>query len=257
MRPSEGDDNRARLVARMVEHGATRVEMAKLMKEAQIVWRIGAYEDVSETCIHSEELMASGARSCRLALDVMTRMDRTDGVRDTDLLTALKKYVQDTCEAIKQVDNVLKANGSGLADLFFEIPDRSQDEMSWRDLIGRRDVIAHRLLTVDDERVHREAERDFGSLHKLLSRVYFAPVKTDFEADKGFMPMLKADAWRRLAPSVEGLKPEIGGSLIFVCEDKKEGFVPFRLGRSASNTVLLAAPPGIRRISIGYTTGST
>ena len=62
MKTSDGDDNRARLVARMVEHGATQVEMAELMEKAQIVWRIGANEDVSETCIHSEELMASGAR---------------------------------------------------------------------------------------------------------------------------------------------------------------------------------------------------
>ena len=75
--------------------------------------------------------MASAARSCRSALDVMTRMDRMDGPKDPDLLTALKKYVEDACEAIKQVDTRLEHEESGLAQLLFEIPEASQGEVSW------------------------------------------------------------------------------------------------------------------------------
>ncbi len=178
-----------RLLARMVKHGAKQVEMADLIDQAQVLWFIEENDIVSETCIHAEELMASGARSCRGALDVIARMDRTEGARDPDLATALRKYVQDTCEAIKQVDNALNKKGSGLAPLLFEIPDRSHGEMSWRDLIGRRDVIAHQLLTVDDQRVWDEARRDFGSLYEMLSRVHFAPVKSDLDAGRGISPM--------------------------------------------------------------------
>ena len=241
---NEGGDKRKRLLARMVKHGATQVEMASLLEQSEIVWRIGAEDEVSETCVHLEELMASAARSCRSALNVMARMDRTDGSKDPDLLTALKKYVQDTCEAIKQADNCLKRKGSGLAQVFFEVPEASQGEVSWRELVGRREVLAHRLLTVDDERVYREAERDFGALYELLSRVYFAPIKTNLIAGEGVCPLLRADALRRLAPSADGRTPEIGSSLVFVCEDSKKGFLAFRVGRSESNTILLAGPPG-------------
>ena len=247
-------DNRKRLVARMVEHGATQVGMADLMDQAQVVWRIGVDDCVSETCIHAEELMASAARSCRNALDVMARME---GTRDPDLSAALKKYVEDTCEAIKQVDNALKENGTDLAALLFEVPDRSQGEISWRDLVGRRDVIAHQLLTVDDQRIHREAARDFGSLHELLSRVYFVPVKTDFRVGRAFNLMLKADALRRLSPAEEGRKPTIGESLIFVCEDEKRGFVALRAGRSTGNRILFAGPRGVYPISIAAFTPSS
>ena len=112
----------------------------------------------------------------------MARMDGTEGARDPDLAIALRKYVEDTCEAVKQVDNALRKRGSSLGTLLFEVPDRAQGEMSWRDLVARRDVMAHRLLTVDDKRVRREAHRDFGRLHEMLSRVYFVPVKSDFDA---------------------------------------------------------------------------
>ena len=82
MTATAGGNGRARLMTRMVEHGATQVAMADLMDQAQIVWRIGANDSVSETCIHAEEIMASGARSCRSALDVMARMQRTEGAQD-------------------------------------------------------------------------------------------------------------------------------------------------------------------------------
>ena len=110
----------------MVKHGATKVTMRELAEKAQLVWRIGAGEEVSTTCVHLEEWMASAARSCRSALDVMKRMDSADGPKDPHLLTALKKYVEDTCEAISQIDNRLKQEESSLAQVLFEIPEASQ-----------------------------------------------------------------------------------------------------------------------------------
>ena len=234
-----------RLLARMVKHGTPEVEMADLPEQCQIIWQIGAKEEVSETCIGLEEWMASAGRSCRSALDVMIRMDHTDGPKDPDLLTALKKYVQDACEAIKQVDNCLKGKKSGLAQVLFEIPEASQEgKVSWRELVGRQDVLAHGLLTIDDERVYRDAERDFGDLFELLSRVYFVPIKMDLDAGKWFGPLLKVEAMHRLAPSMDGCTPEIGSSLVFFFEDSKKGFLTFRMGRSENNTLLLAGPPG-------------
>ena len=137
-----------------------------------------------------------------------------------------------------------------MATLLFEVPERSQGEMSWRNLIGRRDVIAHRLLTVDDQRIRREAQRDFDSLHELLSRVHFVPVKTNFEAGRGPCPMLKMGVVRQFSPAEPGRKPTIGQSLIFVCEDEQRGFMAVRMGRSANNRVLFAAPRGTYRIGV-------
>ena len=245
-----GRANLERLVARKIRHGAKQVETADLMDQAQIVWSITDEDVVSEICIHADELMASGARSCRGALDVMARMDGTEGRKDPDLAIALRKYVEDTCEAVKQIDNALKKRGSSLGTLLFEVPDRAQGEMSWRDLVGRRDIIAHQLLTVDDKRVRREAHRDFGRLHEMLSRVYFVPVKSDLDAGKGIAPMLKTEAVRRLSPTEPGRQPTIGQSLVFVCEDERQGFIALRIGRTAKNRALIAGPAGDYRITV-------
>ena len=83
------------------------------------------------------------------------------------------------------IDNTLKDNGSSLESLLFEIPDEgSEDEVTWRSLVARRDVIAHRSLTVDNKRVHQEAQRDFDCLHQLPSKINFVPTKTDLKRRK-------------------------------------------------------------------------
>ena len=247
--------NRTRLLASMINHGATQVEISELFRESQVIWQIRPDNEISETCIKLEEFMASAARKSRSALRVIDRMHGSDDLQDRDLLTALKKYVEDTCEAIKVVDNELKRNKSSLQSLIFEIPNETLDsKVSWRNLIGRRDVIAHKLLTVDDNKVYREAVRDFGSLNQLLSKVYFVPVKTDFASGAGFFPLLRRDAVTNLAPSGHGQTPQIGESLIFICEDKVEKFMSFRLGRTEDNKFVVAssgAPHSIH-ISVRY-----
>ena len=235
-------DSRARLLANMVRHGATQVELRELYKESEIIWQIRPDHEISDVCIQLEEFMSSAARNSQSALQVIDRMSCSGNPQDRDLLTALKKYVEDACEAIKVVDNTLKENGATLEALLFEIPNEaSSDEVSWRNLIGRRDVIAHRLLSVDDGRVYDEAKRDFGLLHRLLSKIWFVPVKTDLASGKGFGAPLRMDALRKLAPSDYGQSPRIGESLIFICEDKVKGFVAVRLGRTENNKLLIGA----------------
>ena len=234
--------DRGRLISRLVDHGATQVEIRELFKESQVIWQIRPDQQTSDTCIQLEEFMASAARNTQSALNVIERMGGSTSLQDRDLITALKKYVEDSCEAIKVADNKLKDSGSSLESLLFEIPDDTLDEkVSWRSLIGRRDVIAHGLLTVDDNRVHSEAVRDFGLLGQLLSKVYFAPVKTSFASGQGFMPLFKPRILTRLSPSRAGETPSIGQTLIFVCEDVDEGIVSFRMGRSVGNKLLLAS----------------
>ena len=246
----EESQKRARVITKMLKHGARQVEVSELYRESQVAWRIGPEEELSETCIHLEEFLSSAARNSRSALRLMDRMNGK-GKPHNDHRTALKKYVEDTCEAIKVVDKSLRNHGSRLESLLFEIPrEASEDELSWRSLIGRRDVIAHDLLTVDDNRVYREARRDFDSLHQLLSRVYFVPAKTDLGSDQGLSPFIKADAWKGLKPSEHGRTPSIGECLIFVCEDKIEGFLSFRFGRTEGNSVLISASLGPRRLPI-------
>ena len=187
-------------------------------------------------------------------------MRADDGEKDPDLLTALKKYVEDACGGIKEVDNVLKRNGSSLEALLYEIPGTSDGNVSWRDLIGRRDVIAHQLLTVDDDRVYHEAERerDFGfpvavhALQELLSRVHFAPIRTDFGSGRGACPLLRTEALNKLSPSAHGERPQIGTSIVFVFEDvpQIDGFLCLRMGRTEKNKLTLATP---RRIYFSLT----
>ncbi|MYN68061.1 MAG: hypothetical protein F4X11_24090 [Acidobacteria bacterium] len=217
----------------------------ELMARSNIVWQIRADQEISDVCTRAEEFMMYAARTCSQAVDVMKRM-RDEESRQIDLSTALKKYVEDTCEAIKQVDNLLKSRGSDLGALLFEIPERARDQVSWRNLIGRRDVIAHNLLTVDDERVHREAERDFGLLKKLVSRVFFVPIKTNCRNGHLNVPLppLRTELLHDLDPAEPGTLPGIGASLVFIAEDTTIGFSYLRMGRTKENQLLLAGPPG-------------
>ena len=222
-----------------------------MVRESVIIWQIRPDQEMSETCIHLNEFMSSAARDCKSALRVIDRIDSAGDPRDPDLLTALKKYVEDVGEAIKEVDNTLRSNKADLAALFFEIPNKTgEDEASWRDLIGRRVVIAHRLLTVDDEQVYREAVRDFGSLHQLLSRIYFAPIKSDLASNEIPSPALKTEVMNSLIPATHGQTPRIGETVVFIFEDKREGFWPFRLGRTEGDKMLIASPRSMPSFSL-------
>ena len=246
-------DSREHVMRKVVQHGAEEVTVGELIERSLVSWRLGPDEEISRTCIGLEEFNASAARNAEKALRVIKRATVNGGLRDRDLLTALKKYVEDTCEALRVVDNRLKKKVSDLDTLFAEVPNEStNDDMSWRNLIGRRNVIAHNLLTVDDERVYCEAVRDFGNLHQLLSRTYFVPKYTDLAAGRGFDPLIRADAIRMLLPASVGKTPGIGESLIFVCEDRQYGFVSIRLGRTKENRALFSISHAPSRIRLEF-----
>ena len=232
--------NVERLVSRLARHGALRVSMSELLAEGQIIWTIGRDQEVSKACVHAEEFMSSAARNCRQANALIARMSDGEARKDPVLMTALKKYVEDSCSAIKEVDDELKRNGSSLETLLFEIPGESDGQISWRGLIGRRDVIAHQLLTVDDNRVYREAERDFGLLHQLISRVYFAPIKTDLHSGPSPQPLIQTKVLKNLTAVKRGEPPRIGNSIVLIFEDAADGFVWVRMGRTEKNKVALA-----------------
>ena len=136
---------RGRLISRLVDHGATEVEIPELFEQSQVIWRLAEEVEVSETCVSLEEFMSNASRNAQSAINVIARMEGND---DHDLVAAMKKYVEDTGQSIKEVDDRLKKHESSLSALFSEIPDQSEDEVSWRNLIGRRNVIAHNLVTV-------------------------------------------------------------------------------------------------------------
>ena len=232
---SGAQERNARLISRLLKHGASHVSMAELVSEGQIIWSIGADQEVSKPCLHAEEFMSSAARNCRRANSVIARMRQGKAREDLDLMTALKKYVEDACAAIKEVDDELKRNGSSLDKLLFEIPgEATDDQMSWRNLIGRRDVIAHQLLTIDDDRVYREAERDFGLLEQFISRVYFG-------SGRGTQPLFRTEILDNLARIRRGDRPRIGNSIVFVFDDVVDGLVWVRMGVSETNKMVLGA----------------
>ena len=235
--------DRSEIFDSMERHGAERVPIQELVERSVVIWRVRPHEEISETCVRLEEFTASAARDARSALRVIDRIWNLGNGDDQDLFAALKKYVEDACQAIKEVDNTLKVHGSSLGVLLHEIPYETKGDVgSWRNLIGRRDIIAHQLLTVDSGRVYREAVRDFGSLHKLLAKICFVPVKTNWASNKGFPELaIRADAFRGLTLSQAGDRPSLGASFIFVCLDEQEGFMAMRLGRTPDNKMLWAS----------------
>ena len=142
------------------------------------------------------------------------------------------------------MDNRLKKLHSGLNELFPEIS-------SWKSLIGRRDVIAHQILTLDDGRLREEAERDFRGLCQLLSNIHFALAIIDLEQDIGPEVVVQSNLLGKLAPSEAGQTFELGGALVIVCLDVRKGIVAFRFGRGPDNQALLAVShPGEYRFSV-------
>ena len=203
-----------------------------MFDDAVVVFPVSASRPIAEPCVEMYEFISAASRSAVAGVEVLDRLNTED---DPHLVAALKKYVEDTGQALKEVDNRLKKLHSGLNDLFREIS-------SWRELISRRDVIAHKILTLDDDKVRKEADRDFRALCQLLPNINFAPTVIDLEQGIGPEVAIRAGLHRELAPSEAGQEAFVlGGALVVVCLDARKGIVTFRLGRSPDNKVLLAA----------------
>ena len=220
-----------------VEYRVTLVETTDLSERAQIVWRIGEEEEVSEACLRLQGLMASAVINGRNALSVMAEVGSASTPIHPFLMTALKRNSLDICEIIKQIDNLLRDNGSGLTQLL-EVVETDHSELRWRDLIALRNVLTFRLLTAEGEgTIQSEAKRDFAMLCELLGRLFFVPVRTDFVRSKCSRPLLEArstDSDRAIQKWFHNLDP-----LVFICEDAKLGFLSCRVERSESDDIVL------------------
>ena len=218
-------------LAERERRGATRVEMDAMFDDAVVVFPASAGRPIAEQCVEMYEFISAASRSAVAAVEVLDRLNTED---DPHLVAALKRYVEDTGQALKEVDNRLKKLHSGLNELFSEIS-------SWKDLISRRDVIAHKILTIDDNKVRKETDRDFRALCQLLSNIHFAPTVIDLEQGIGPEVVIHSSQLRELVPSEAGQEAFVlGGTMVVVCLDARKGIVTFRLGRSPDNEVLLA-----------------
>ncbi len=229
-------------LAERERRGATRVAVDKVLDDAVVVFPASTSSPIAEPCVEMYEFMSAAARSAVAAVEVLDRLKAED---DPHLLAALKRYVEETGQALKEVDNRLEKLQSGLNQLFPEIS-------KWKELIGRRDVIAHELLTLDDNRVREEAEWDFRTLCQLLSNIHFAPAVIDLEQGFGPTVVFCFDQLHQLASSGPGTEASVPGSaLVVVCLDARKGIVAFRLGRSPDNKALLAVShPGEYKFTV-------
>lgn len=242
------------LATRLLKHGASQRTFGEMIEEAVVMWRISDGNSVSELCSEIEEFIANAARNAAAAMELVQEMSGPD---ERHLYTALKKYVEDTGQALKEVDKRLKSVGSSLGKLFPELPEDAEDGMSWRSLIGRRDVIAHRLLSMDDNRVFEEARRDFALLHLLLSSIYFSPSITDIRGGRNLSFVSKAELLRQLEPSNLGDSPfNIGSSIVVVFEDVRLGLQWLRIARTQNDRMLIASSmEGAGRLAVHAANG--
>ena len=218
-------------IAERERRSAARAEMEGMFDDAVVVLPVSTSRPIAEPCVEMYEFMSAAARSAVAGGEVLDRLKTED---DPHLVAALKRYVEDTGQALKEVDNRLKQLHSGLNQLFPEIS-------SWKELIGRRDVIAHQILTLDDDKIRKEADRDFRALCRLLGNIHFAPTIIDLERGIGPQVIVRADYLRGLTTSESGQDAFVlGGSMVVVCLDTSKGIIVFRLGRSSNNRALMA-----------------
>ena len=206
--------------------------MDAMFDDSVVAFPVSTSRPIAEPCVEMYEFISAASRSAVAAVKVLDRLNTED---DPHLVAALQRYVEVTGQALKEVDNRLKKLHSGLNELFLEIS-------SWTDLIRRRDVIAHKILTLDDDKVRKEADRDFRALCQLLSNIHFAPTVTDLEQGIGPEVAFRSDQIRELVPSEAGQEAFVlGGAMVVVCLDARKGIVTFRLGRSPDNELLLTS----------------
>lgn len=226
-------------LAERERRGARIADIESFYEESLVIFGVSEGDPISGTCIDCMELVSSAARNAASAIAVL---DRSDYVHDAHLRAALKKYVEDTGEALKQLDKLLKDRCSSLVELLPDLSDGAEDTTTWKELIGRRDVIAHKILTIDDNRVRDEADQDFRTLYSLLRNISFVPNMTDVTNGLGIEVSVRVDELHRLPPiTPESNVTAIGASLILVHDDFQLGLQTLRLARSPDNELLIAA----------------
>ena len=107
---------------------------------------------------------------------LLCRSRMVDGgapLSDPDLCWALAKYVENTEESVKQLDNI--THGLLLAELT-EIPFSDPDaNLTWKNLKGMRERLAHRFWEIDHDVVLDTVMNDFPLLDDLFDCLYIVP----------------------------------------------------------------------------------
>ncbi len=62
------------MITRLLRHGAEHVDRHEFSDRSVIVWQIGPDQEISDTCVHLEEFMASAARNSSEALEVIASL---------------------------------------------------------------------------------------------------------------------------------------------------------------------------------------
>ena len=220
-------------LAKRERHGATRVDMDEMYQDAVVNFPISTNKTIAEPCVEMSEFIAAAARSAVNAVEVLDRLNTED---DPHLVAALKRYVEDTGQALKEVDNRLKKLHSGSERA---VPRDSIVEKSHSSSRCDRTQNTHSRRR---QRSGRKRTVTTGKLCQLLSNIHFAPTIIDLE--QGVGPKVRYSlqfSCERLAPSAAGQDGFVpGGALVIVCLDARKGIVTFRLGRGPDNQALLA-----------------
>ena len=106
-------------LAERERRGGRRVEVGEIFDNAVVGFRFSVGSLIAESFVEVYECMAKAARSAVDAVEVLDRLNTED---DRHMEAALKRYVEDTGEALKQADDLLRKVHSGLDKLFPEIP---------------------------------------------------------------------------------------------------------------------------------------
>ena len=206
--------------------------MDKMFDRCGVVFPASTSRPIAEPCVEMYEFISAAARSAVAGVEVL---DRLNGKDDPHLVAALKRYVEETGQALKEVDNRLKALHSGLNELFPEFS-------SWKELISRRDVIAHGILTLDvfTGSVRKQIGTSGRFVNSCLTST--SPLRSRISNKASAQRLqIRGKLLRELEPSEAGQEAFVlGGALVVVCLDARKGIVAFRLGRSPHNTVVLA-----------------
>ena len=191
------------------------------------------------------------------AINLSQKMSTQDDLReDHDLRWGLVKHVENAQETVRALD---KAGGDRLLSVLVELPLKADgDELSWKGLIGMRNVLAHKPWDVDHTVVWQTVMEEFPILLTLIDATTIDVEPSDVV--NGRHPKILVDPRTLMAGSgttIGGRMSPIG-TQVLVFRDLTHGLGTLHVGRSNDGTSrLVAATPewARKRWSMGFTIG--
>ena len=188
------------------------------------------------------------------AINLSRRMSTQGDLReDHDFRWGLVKHVENAQETVQALD---KASGYRLLSVLVELPlEADGDDLSWKGLIGMRNVLAHQPWALDHAVVWRTVTEEFPILLAVIDATTIEVEPSDVE--NGRQPKIMVDVATLMAGTgtTIGGKMSPTGSQILVFRDLTHGLGALHVGRSDDGTSRLvgAAPAWARgRWSMGF-----